>query len=124
MERNRKGKPTGVRAKKTFKHDRFHSFNGEPAISCVLAFDKGKPLELFAWYKNGKLHRHDGPAVIAPNYTAWVVRGEDRKTESKIEMKDVSQITPAQLKKAMRNTCFQDVTISLPKLPDESDDSS
>ena len=33
------------------------------------------------WYKNGKLHRDDGPAIVAFDYTAWYKNGELIKRE-------------------------------------------
>ncbi len=48
----------------------FHSYNDEPAILVENHFvttDTGEQEEVFgykAWYKNGKIHRENAPAII------------------------------------------------------------
>jgi len=42
----------------------------------IPVFEEFDGYSRFAWFKNGKLHRDSGPAIICHGYQAWCKNGE------------------------------------------------
>jgi len=58
--------------------DELHSFNGKPAVE----YNDGTKIWYKEWYKKGKLHRLDGPAVEFIEDKCWYYEGKEIKCKS------------------------------------------